>query len=58
MYKKYDRYKIIDSDDERYKQFFTVVGVKGDTVYYAFDGEESVYRFKIGSSFENCILGI
>lgn len=23
MYKKYDRYKIIDSDSERYKQFFT-----------------------------------
>lgn len=58
MYKKYDRYKIIDSDDERYKQFFTIVDVKGDTVYYAFDGEEAVYRFKIGSSFENCILGI
>lgn len=58
MYKKYDRYKIIDSDSERYKQFFSIVDVKGDTVYYAFDGEDSVYKFQIGSAFENEILGI
>lgn len=58
MYKKYDRYKIIDSESDRYKQFFTIVDVKGNTVYYAFDGEDSIYSFQVGSSFENEILGI
>jgi len=58
MYKKYDRYKIIDSESDRYKQFFTIVGVKMDTVYYAFDGEDEIYSFKFGSSFENEIVGI